>query len=106
MTVDRSMPKLIAAVDAIGRTGAREFEVGYLDETPDAARWWASALYQGTKVHEQDHSSPADAADALARRLLDGGLCTHCGRTVTTQSLANGQCRWVRIGKVWTRGCE
>ncbi|MDQ3432039.1 MAG: hypothetical protein M3467_07455, partial [Actinomycetota bacterium] len=55
------------------------------------------------RVTVEDHRSPVEAAEALARRLLDGGVCAHCGRTV---SLSTGPgCRWTRMGRTWVRGC-
>lgn len=101
---------LIAAVDLIGRTGSREFEVGYTggpdegerpeqftfgrtthraapedDEgTPaDRVTWWASAYYRGHRVITEGHASPDVAAEALARQLLDSGQCRRCGGLVT-----------------------
>jgi len=44
--------RLTAAVDAVARTGATQFELGYLeDDVPvEEARWWASARYQGVRI--------------------------------------------------------
>ena len=120
---------LKAAVDLVGRTGAREFQVGYLhDDVPvEEAAWYAHAQYAGARITEEGHRGPVEAAEALARRLLTGAKC-RCRRLValaaagavgfdgaqmadgSTWTLAEqraaGQCRWTRIGARWRRGCE
>lgn len=122
--------RLIAAVDLVGRSGAREFESGYLhDDVPiEEAGWWASALYKGAKIMVEDQPDPIVAAEALAERLLTGSMCNHCeklvalsdegafayfnahlvdGRSWNAAEIAErGQCRWRRIGDRWVRGCE
>jgi hypothetical protein len=68
-----------------------------------------------------------EAAEGLAQRLLTGAKCTHCGGLIALsdggamahpgrmldgsewteqQILAAGQCRYRRVGKRWTRGCD
>jgi hypothetical protein len=119
---------VIAAVDLIGRTGARGFEIGYLhDGVPsEAAGWWAHAQFRGTRIVAENHRGPAEAAEALARTALTGGKC-RCGRLValeagrafaffsTTlvtgtswtaeQAAAAGQCLWTRVGRRWDPSC-
>lgn len=99
---------LDAAVDVIGRTGAKAFEVGYArDGVPaEHAQWYAHAQYQGVRVMVENRRSPVDAAEALARRLLAGGRCTHCNGTITLSGPAGASiCRWTRRGPRWERGC-
>lgn len=119
--------RLIAAADLVARTGAREFQVGYLND--DAARpdWYAHASYQGARITAGEHRSPAEAAEALAVRLLTGAQCQHCGglvaldpsgavafrsATLTTGARWNAadaaktrQCLWQRTGRRWDRSC-
>lgn len=116
--VDNDM--LTAAVDAVHRCGGREFEVGYLDDDVPAhkARWWAKARLHnrpelgqaaGHTIMVEDQPGPDFAAEALARRLLDGGSCTHCGKPVrlgAPRSERHRVCRYVRVGARWKRGCE
>lgn len=124
---------LIAGVDLIGRTGARNLEVGHNgDGDGDGARtdvrWHAVCSFSGTKVIEDGHPNPVAAVEALARSLMTGGVCTHCGGlialsdrgaviragsrlldgTVMTEERARSmsQCRWTRQGERWVRGCE
>lgn len=121
---------LIAAVDLVGRTGAREVEIGFLHEDaerPEDAGWYATALYKGAKVTEEA-AGPIEAATALAARLLAGAKCAHCGGLVAlsdsgafayeTATMADGtqwtveearkagMCRWRCAGSRWVRGCE
>lgn len=120
---------LLAGVDLIGRTGARQFEVGYLhDGVPsEEAGWYAHAQWNGTRLIAEDHSGPVEAVEALAARVLTGGQCQHChGITSLTderpspgdvhlpdgtpwtaeQQRAALLCRWTRKGPRWARGCE
>ena len=121
---------LVAAADLVGRTGAKGFEIGYLhDDGPiEEAAWYAHAQYEGTRVTEENHRGPVEAAEALARRLLEGGKCTKCGGLVALSSrgaviypsamLTDGtrwdektaqsvrQCRWTRMGNHWVAGCQ
>lgn len=120
---------IIAAADLVGRSGARNLEIGYLDDDVPAeqARWYAHAQYRGARITAEDHTSPAAAAEALAQQVLEGGRCTHCGGLVamsrggaiahpgamadgsvwTEQEIrAAGQCLWTREGRRWMRGCR
>lgn len=120
---------LIAAADLVGRTGAKGFEIGFVhDDVPvEEAAWYAHAQYQGARITEEGHTGPVQAAEALARRLLEGGKCTKCGGLVALSSrgavvypgskLSDGtpwgvpearaarQCRWTRMGDRWVAGC-
>lgn len=120
---------VLACADLVGRTGARGFECGYLHEgVPSAeAGWYATAVYRGAKITSENHSSPAEACDGLAVRLLAGAQCQHCkglvsltpggafafrkatltsgGRWDAEDAARAPQCRWKRTGKRWERGC-
>lgn len=121
---------LFAAVDLVGRTGAKELEFGYVhDGVPvEQAGWYAHAQYQGARIMERDQRGPLEAIQALARRLLTGAQCQLCGGLVALdedgafafrkavlvdgrewnvdQAAATRQCRWRRIGQRWVSGCE
>jgi hypothetical protein len=82
---------VVAAVDLVGRSGARSCEVGWdCPHTPDEEdghtcpdiTWQAHAQYRGARITEQGHRGPVEAAEALARRLLTGATC-RCGRLAT-----------------------
>jgi hypothetical protein len=119
-----------AGVDLVGRTGAKEFQVGYVhDDKPwDEAGWYAHAQYAGTRIIVEDYKSPVEAVEALARRLLTGARCKGCGglialsdtgafayhsattidgATFTSADAAKlPQCRWRRFGDRWEMGCK
>lgn len=119
---------VIAAVDLVGRAGAKSFELGYLDDDVpvEKARWWAHADYRGDRIIEENHRGPVEAAEALARRILTGGRC-RCGKLVALsgngavaydnvtmadgskwtadEAKAAGQCRWTREGRKWVSAC-
>jgi hypothetical protein len=120
---------LFAAVDLVSRTGAKGFEIGYLhDDVPTAkAGWYAHAQYRGARITCADQPHPIAAAEGLARRLLSGGKCVHCGRLISLnpagayardatlidgspwlveQQISAGICPWRRDGRTWVRGCE
>lgn len=96
-------PRFIAAVDLIGRTGALGFQIRYSDEEMPVV-WNAVAWYpalDGEHPHLNDPKSgepaiaqagggmtPLQAIFELCNKLIDGGLCTHCGRaTAFTEDL-------------------
>lgn len=119
-----------AAVDLIGRTGARQLEIGYLHDTPrsEDADWWAAAHYLGARVNVEHHTGPAAALEALAVRLLTGSQCTHCRGLITltgegawfypgaarpdgtvlalSEVADKPQCHWTRSGPRWIAGCR
>jgi hypothetical protein len=100
---------LIAGCDLVGRSGALGLECGYLhDDVPlEEASWYATARYHGAKLIVENHRSPVDAVEALARRILGGGTCAHCLKPVQLDDrLALTGCRWTRQGARWARGCE
>lgn len=97
---------VLACADLAGRSGARDFEIGYLhDDVPVAeAGWWAGVSYQGAKITTGDHRSPSAAALALAERLLSGAAC-RCGDMVSLSDDRPG-CRWRLLGQRWEPGCD
>lgn len=107
------LERMVAAIDAVGRTGAKAIETGYLDENVPAhlARWYATAEYRGAKVSADEHASPVDAAEALLGRLINGGKCVACGRRSRMSGAAAGVegdhdwCVWSRVGDCWVPGC-
>jgi hypothetical protein len=120
--------ELNAGVELVGRTGARELEIGFADDAEPAVDWWASAKYRGARIDVEHYPTPAAAVHALAQRLLTGAQCNHCrglialsdegalflpgmvmadGSTFTLEeATSRPQCRWRRVGRTWRRGCE
>lgn len=92
MTDDSDDPRWPAAVDLIGRTGAREFQIRYCEEEEPVV-WMALAMHlvkSGRPVPEGKGGKPVwsvgaglrptTALFALCDTLIDGGTCEHCGR--------------------------
>lgn len=50
--------------------------------------------------------TPAEAADGLARSLLEGGECIHCGSDITVETRTKGRCKWTRTGPHWESACQ
>jgi hypothetical protein len=108
---------LLACTDVVGRTGAKSFQIGWLNDpgTPKfkskGPEWYAYAEYDQEgdvgstqpKILVGGLPGPTEAADGLSRRLLDGGRCTHCNQTITL--LGTEGCRWTRNGRKWEASC-
>jgi hypothetical protein len=108
MVSPNDLDAVIAAVDVVGRSGGKHFEIGYLDDE-EPHRWYATATYQGAKAIGEHPTSPDKAADLFAYKVLHGGQCTHCRRTINVHPSRRhrppGQCVWRRRGDSWIRGC-
>lgn len=119
--IDEDM--LIAGADMVVRAGGKNFEVGWHPDDDDKPlrqqRWYAQATFHdrpdklgaaaGRTARVDDKPGPDFAADALARGLLEGGACQHCGKTIrlnAPRSQRNAVCRYQRDGRTWKRGCE
>lgn len=102
-----------AALELVGRTGAQNIQIGYPDDVPEdnpGSTWYARAEFRKGQVHMANHPGPVEALEALARRLMQGGMCTHCGKTITLSDPQEPTgtvefCRWTRQGAHWVRGC-
>jgi len=118
-----------ACADLAGRTGAKEFQVGYLHEgvPSEQAGWYAYAAFKGARITVEDKPSPVEACDALSQKLLTGAQCQHCRKLVTldvagafakdvtlmngtvwtaAEQASAGLCHWQRVGQRWDRGCK
>lgn len=97
---------LLAGVDLVGRTGATGFTVGHVNEPHEKPDWYAQAEYRGRRIIVEHFPGPVSATEALARRLLRDGECTHCHRVIKLGGSGGKACRWWRDGATWRRGCE
>lgn len=123
-----SLPKqyedaIIAAAELIGRSGAQQFELGWLydDEEPppgwpegvavpvEEQGWYATARYKGALL-KGEGNHPAEACERLATRVLHGGQCVNCKQSINLMpeegNWSDGNCNWHREGKHWLRGCD
>jgi hypothetical protein len=114
---------VIAAAEIVGRSGGKEFEIGWLydDEEPppgwpegvivpiEEQQWYATARYKGALL-KGEGTHPALAAERLAARVLHGGQCVRCKQSVNLVpeqgQWSTGNCNWRRVGKHWVRGCD
>jgi len=114
-----------ACADLVGRSGARQFEIGFLNDEPPHA-WYAHAMFRGARIQVENQAGPAQAAMALAQKILTGAKC-RCGRLVAlrpggavafrktrmadgtewsaAQAARAGQCRWRLVGARWEPSC-
>lgn len=99
---------LDAALKLVGRTGAKQLEVGFLhDDVPiEEAGWYAHAQYHGARITSENHRGLVEAVEGLARRLLEGATCTFCGLTISLGQFPGKRCRYTRHSDTWVRGCE
>jgi hypothetical protein len=117
---------IAAGVALLGRSGAREFEVGYLhDNVPvTEAGWWARVRYpkgrKAVRSHDgrmgsltgtvtilaEDKPGPLEAIEDLIGQVLAGGQCTYCHRRVIIDGYRRKWCRWRRVARNWVPGCK
>jgi hypothetical protein len=71
-------PRFTAAVDLLGHTGADGFQIRCCEEEDPPV--WIAALRQGKRWQAAGALHPLDAVFRLCDAVIDGGLCTHCGR--------------------------
>lgn len=93
---------VIAANDLAMRSGARAFTLQRNGE-----HWEARAAYRG-RVLAGHGGDPHEAATDLVRRILEGGVCSHCGHPITIDPGHPDDefCHWQRLAQRWRRGCE
>lgn len=96
-----------ACADLVGRSGASQLELGYLHEDVpiEAAGWYATAHWRGTRISVSERRSPSEAALALAEKLLIGAIC-RCGKVITLSDRYSSHCRWQLTGARWEPGCD
>lgn len=106
------MDAVVAAADLIGRAGANGFEIAWtcphapdIDDghsCPDVT-WTCSASFRGRRLFTNPYGHPAQAANALALKILDGAVC-RCGQPVVLFTGAG--CLWKRTGERWEPSCD
>jgi hypothetical protein len=76
---DAQDPRMVAAIDLIGRSGARNFQIRYSDDVEPLV-WVADAEWPPAGRLCGAGFTPTEAAMALLDSAVDGGLCAHCGK--------------------------
>jgi hypothetical protein len=105
-------PRYVAAVDLIGRTGAKTFKIGYCDEEAPPVIWYVCALY-GDHWEVTGGQGPLLALFRMLESLIDGGVCMHCKKPTGFEESAepvpldNLVCwyQWDPSTKTYARGC-
>lgn len=92
--------KLQAATKMIRRTGASQFQLRFHDDEQPVV-WLAVAVYPDGRAEVDASLDPLRALLRLCERLVDGGLCTHCGRptgldpdSLETMPMSDTICWW------------
>lgn len=108
-------PKLLAAVDLLGRTGASSFGVRYSDDAQPVV-WIAVVEYGGGTWEAATGHDPGEATLRLAERIIDGGNCAHCHRPTAlalehdeTFPIPGHDCCWYAYDpelETFRRSCE
>lgn len=104
--------RITDAVEMVGRTGARSFQLGYLvdDPPPGVANWYAEAEYRTGTLVTDSCMTPWEAAEALADATRAGARCRWCGRPISWGDRPSGKrrrklCWWRKVAGRWERGC-
>jgi hypothetical protein len=97
-------PRFLADIDLIGRTGARNLELGY-EGSESAPRWFAQVSYQDELVSITDKGGVEEAVHLLVRRLVSGGICTWCHGVARLDGDEAPGCRYVIVNGRYERGC-
>lgn len=77
-------PLFTAAIDLIGRLGAKGFQIRY-DEEQEPIVWVAVVELSGERFEAAAALTPERAAYRLCERLVDGGKCVHCRRPTAVE---------------------
>jgi hypothetical protein len=73
-------PRFLEAVKLLERTGAQTFRIGLVDEEEPPWVWYAVAEW-AKGADAAAALNPLDATFRLCAQVIDGGECTHCGKT-------------------------
>lgn len=117
-------PRFMAAVDLLGRTGSKTFEMRFSEPEEMSNRvgkgpvvWMAIGEWvrDGKVVYEVGaHTNPLVALFRLLDTVVDGGMCTYCGKPTGFSEDADVMpldemfCwyQWDPERKKFRRGCE
>lgn len=92
-------PRFTAAIDLLRRTGAKEVDVRFSGAGPEASEWpvvWTIVYIPDERLGMPPGSfdcasapNPELAALRLCEHLIDGAICTHCGKPSVFEEGAN-----------------
>jgi hypothetical protein len=104
------MATILASADVARRCGATSYELGFIETQPApfVPNWYGTATFAIGQVSVSPLQYPWEAADRLARAILEGGHCLVCERRITTHTpTLEGAgtdpryCRWTRVLDRW-----
>lgn len=106
-------PKLVGAVEVVGRTGAKDVQIRYSDDEQPTV-WFAVANYGDGRWETDAGRCPVEAVLRLCERLIDGGICVHCDKPTAFDTSFDGAfleasfCWWQWDPELtkFRRGCE
>lgn len=83
MSDEAKDPRLLAAIDLIGRAGAKQVQIRFHDD-PEPVLWLVAAEFptvDGWRWEAAGGMNPLAAGMRLLEQTIDGGgACAHCGR--------------------------
>lgn len=82
MSTEARDPRFLAAIDLIGRTGAKSVQVRYSDDEQPIV-WMVVGEFptpNGWQFEVAAAMGPLRAALRLLETAMDGGSCAHCGK--------------------------
>ena len=117
---EAELRKLKACVELIGRTGASTWQLRYDDREPPCV-WTCVVEYDrgdGGPWEAAAGRGPLEAVVRLVERLVDGGICHHCGRPTALDTFDDDHPMRRSVAALgclysydpdegsWVRGCE
>lgn len=117
--IPESADALRAVAELIDKSGG-VFSWGHLSDDPDNPEWWAQAEWSSAEGPMRSivdgHADLAACADALATRVIEGGVCFACRLTMHPSPFGEAgfgrprsttrSCLWARVGDEWKPGCH
>lgn len=103
-----------AVLAILPRSGVTDVEFAFEDDS-GTPRWWAKGNWSGSRVYSAEGwPYPAQALEDLLGRVMNGGTCTMCGRTILVGIIASGYCCFTLAARdlddpetyAYVRSCE
>jgi hypothetical protein len=83
----------MALINYFGRTGIKEFRIGYSDpEDGEPVVWYATGAWPDNAHEGAGGMTPDLAVERLAELVIDGGLCTNCLKRTVLLLPADDDC--------------
>ncbi len=66
--------------------------------------WWTVIRFDDGTIRTANRATLAAAMDLVARTIINGRICPHCGKRTTALDLAD-TCQWYRVEGRWIPAC-